>query len=98
MLLANHTVHVTTEANASPTMTAWTTMSAVKNIDQGERSRGRWLLPMTGRVDGAGGEAGAPSWACTAIAATTRIPRPRRPRQSVALPGILPRDALFVAM
>src|SRR6516165_11787152 len=98
MLLASHTVQVTTDAKASPTMTACTTMSAVKNIDQGERSRGRWLLPMTGRADGAGGEAGTPSWACTATAATTRRIRARRPRQSVALPGILPRDALIVAM
>ena len=41
MLLASHTVQVTTEAKASPTITACTTMSAEANIDQGERSRGR---------------------------------------------------------
>src|SRR5262245_10444833 len=38
--LANQTVHVSTEAKASPTMTALTTMSAAMNIPHGERSRG----------------------------------------------------------
>src|SRR5215813_359934 len=56
MLLASHTVHVTSEANTSPTMTAWTTMSAVKNMDHGERSRGRWLLPITGKTAGPVGD------------------------------------------
>src|SRR6516225_5339722 len=93
MLLASHTVQVTTEAKASPTMTACTTMSAVRNIDQGERSRGKWLLPMTGRADGEGGEAGTPSWACATTAAITR-----RTTVRVALPNTLPRDAPFVGM
>src|SRR5215467_10361960 len=52
MLLANHTVQVTIEANTNPTMTAWTTTSAVKNMDQGDRSRGRWLLVIAGNVAG----------------------------------------------
>ena len=58
--LASHTVHVTSEANARPTMTAWTRMSADMNIDQGERSRGRLALPTTGRLGGAAGVDG--SW------------------------------------
>ena len=46
MFLASHTVHVTTEANTRPTMTACTSMSADMNIDQGDRSRGSWTLPI----------------------------------------------------
>jgi hypothetical protein len=38
---ASHTVQVTTEAKARPTITALTTMSALRNIDHGDRSLGR---------------------------------------------------------
>ena len=41
MLLANHTVQVTTEAKARPIITDFTTMSASMNIFHGDRSRGR---------------------------------------------------------
>ena len=41
MVFASHTVHVTSEAKASPRMTACTSMSALTNIDQGDKSRGR---------------------------------------------------------
>src|SRR5439155_15531413 len=40
MVLASQTVHVTSEAKASPTMTACTTMSAFTNMFQGDRLRG----------------------------------------------------------
>src|SRR5262245_18502919 len=63
MLLASDRVHVTSEANTKPTMTAWTTMSAVKNIDHGDRSRGKWLLPTTGKVAGAAGDGSCASGA-----------------------------------
>ena len=38
--LANQIVHVTSEANASPIITAFTMMSACMNIPHGDRSRG----------------------------------------------------------
>src|SRR5688500_17815357 len=52
-LLASQIVQVTSEANTSPIMIAFTTMSAPMNIPQGERSRGSdpgpWLGTGTGR-------------------------------------------------
>ena len=48
MFLASQTVQVTTEANTRPIMTACTRMSADMNIDQGERSRGSWAMPIAG--------------------------------------------------
>ena len=44
MVLASHTVQVTSEAKASPTMTAFTTMSAFMNMPQGDRLRGSSAL------------------------------------------------------
>jgi hypothetical protein len=41
MILASHTVQVTTDANASPSITPSTRTSADANIDQGDKSRGR---------------------------------------------------------
>jgi len=35
--LASHTVHVTSEAKARPIITAFTTMSALRNIPHGDR-------------------------------------------------------------
>src|SRR5256886_13480251 len=67
MFLASHTVHVTTEANARPIMTACTSMSADMNIDQGDRSRGSWPMPMTESEGGAGCGAVAVG-ACEAVA------------------------------
>ena len=40
MVFASQTVQVTSEAKASPTMTACTTMSAFTNMFQGDRLRG----------------------------------------------------------
>ena len=40
MVLASHTVQVTSEAKASPIMTAFTTISALRNMPQGDRLRG----------------------------------------------------------
>src|SRR4029077_9202821 len=40
MVLASQTVQVTSEAKASPTITAFTTMSALRNMPHGERLRG----------------------------------------------------------
>src|SRR4051812_26692104 len=40
MVLASHTVHVTSEANTSPSSTAFTSTSALTNIPHGLRSRG----------------------------------------------------------
>ena len=45
--LANQIVQVSTEAKASPTITAFTTMSAAMNMPHGERSRGS-LRAMSG--------------------------------------------------
>ena len=55
MLLANHTVQVTTEAKTRPIITDFTTMSASMNIFHGDRSRGRLSAPTMG-VGEAGGE------------------------------------------
>ena len=49
-LLASHTVHVMTEAKASPISTACTTMLALRNMPQGLRSRGSVALPMSAGV------------------------------------------------
>ena len=40
MVLASQTVQVTSEAKASPTITAFTTMSALRNMPHGDRLRG----------------------------------------------------------
>ena len=40
MVLASQTVQVTSEAKASPTITAFTTRSALRNMPHGERLRG----------------------------------------------------------
>src|SRR5688572_28150375 len=52
-LLASQIVQVTSEANTNPIMIAFTTMSAPRNMPQGERSRGSepgpWLGTGTGR-------------------------------------------------
>ena len=54
IVLASQTVHVTTDANARPTITACTTMSADRNMPHGERSCGSMALAVT-----AASEAGA---------------------------------------
>src|SRR5262249_36301843 len=48
IVLASQTVQVTTDAKASPIITAFTMMSAVRNMPHGERSRGSAAAPMTG--------------------------------------------------
>ena len=53
--LANQIVQVRTEAKARPTITALTTMSAVMNMPQGDRSRGS--LSTTSGTGGVGGAA-----------------------------------------
>ena len=53
MFLASQTVHVTTEAKTSPTITVCTRMSADMNIDHGDRSRGSWRPPIAGAAGGA---------------------------------------------
>ncbi len=40
MVFASHTVQVTSEAKASPIITAFTTMSALRNMPHGDRLRG----------------------------------------------------------
>ncbi len=47
-LLAIQTVQVTSEANAKPIMTAFTMGAALRNIPQGERSRGNVATPTGG--------------------------------------------------
>jgi hypothetical protein len=42
IIFTSHTVQVTTDANASRSMTACTNASADTNMDHGERSRGRF--------------------------------------------------------
>ena len=44
-LLAIQTVHVTSDANAKPIITAFTMRSALRNIPQGERSCGNSAMP-----------------------------------------------------
>jgi hypothetical protein len=57
-LLATKTVHVTRDANASPMMTAFTTMSAFRNMPHGDRSCGKRALPIDGSlVGGCAGDA-----------------------------------------
>src|SRR5262249_56201 len=67
--LASQTVQVTSEAKASPMRTAFTTVSALMNIPQGVRSRGRSEVPTTG------GAAGPLPWAhpIAGYPATSRV-------------------------
>ena len=59
MVLASQIVHVTSEAKASPTMTACTTMSAFTNMFQGDRLRGSSATSVAARAaPGQGGHAG----------------------------------------
>jgi hypothetical protein len=55
IVFANHTVQVTTDANASPSITACTNTSADKNIDQADRSRGRFAVIRGGSSEVASG-------------------------------------------
>src|SRR5580704_3681547 len=48
MILAMKMVQVTSEAKASPIMTALTRMSAVRNIDQGDNSRSPAVTDLSG--------------------------------------------------
>ena len=79
MLLASHTVQVTTEAKAKPTITDCTMMSAEANIDHGERSRGSCRAPMSPGVGSAEGGTGcwdgawAPAWPLSASISATQI-------------------------
>src|SRR4029077_11326493 len=50
IILAMKMVHVTSEANASPIITAFTTMSADRNIDQGESSRSATVVDFKERL------------------------------------------------
>ena len=65
--MAIHTVQVTSEAKASPTITDFTTMSAAWNIPQGERSRGSSASAPSPAGDGASSGAipgvGSGAWA-----------------------------------
>src|SRR5262245_53387886 len=79
MVLASHTVQVTSEAKARPIMTAFTTMSAPRNMPQGDRLRGNSALSAAASA-APGNSAAAPPIApaiprifCRMIA-----PRPRR--------------------
>ena len=61
MVLASQTVQVTSEANTRPIITTFTTMSALRNMPHGDRSRGSSAL-MIGEPDDAtssGASAGA---------------------------------------
>ena len=81
MVLASQTVQVTSEANASPIMTTFTTMSAVRNIDHGDNSRGTCRLMgfaagLSVSVASAAGDAACvcgagAAWACAAGAAAS---------------------------
>src|SRR5262245_65975306 len=62
IVLTSQIVQVTTEAKASPTMTAFTTTSADINMPQGERSRGS----ATAQPTGVAGAAGYKNWAWAA--------------------------------
>ena len=46
--LASHTVHVTSDAKTRPTITTFTTMSALRNMPQGDKSRGSAAFATTG--------------------------------------------------
>ena len=83
MFLASHTVQVISEAKTRPTITDCTRMSAVMNIDHGERSRGRCALPMTGSVLG-GGDAGAAAGAPVPCAPHTPTRMGRADRMSAS--------------
>ena len=48
MVLASQTDQVTTDANARPIKTAFTTGSALTYMPHGERSRGKVAAPITG--------------------------------------------------
>ena len=71
-LLASHTVQVTSEAKIRPTITTFTTMSALRNMPQGDRSRGSAAIPST-----------AGTWLCAmacespAVSAKRSAPAPR---------------------
>ena len=58
MVLASQIVHVTSEAMASPTMIACTTMSAFTNMFQGDRLRGSSATSVA--ASAAPGEAATP--------------------------------------
>ena len=58
MLLATQTVQVTSEANARPIMTAFTMISACRNMPHGDRSCGSAATPTDGSLGG--GAAAAP--------------------------------------
>src|SRR5271155_1104281 len=55
-LLAIQTVQVTSEASAKPIMTAFTMGAALRNIPQGERSRGNVATPTGGASASGAGE------------------------------------------
>src|SRR5262245_15840463 len=73
--LASQTVHVTSEAKASPIITPFTMMSALRNMPHGDRSCGSSAAPTSGRLDAVGaaaagtaGAAGAAAEAAGAVA------------------------------
>ena len=53
IIFAMNTVQVTSEANASPTMTALTMTSAARNIDHGDSSRRPGAVDFRGRASAA---------------------------------------------
>ena len=58
MLFASQIVQVTTDAKARPIITAFTTMSAWRNIPQAEKSVGKSPAPVITGAIGAGGIGG----------------------------------------
>ena len=94
MVLASHTVQVTSDAKASPISTAFTTGSALMYMPHGLRSRGSVAVPMTGvsPASCASANAGTP---IHAIAATPRASAQRiQLLQNRISTGLIPRTPL----
>ena len=70
MVFASQTVHVTSDAMASPTMTPCTTMSALTNMFQGDRLRGSSAASVA--ANAVPGSTSAPIAAATAAVARLR--------------------------
>ncbi len=79
IVLASHTVQVTTEANTSPIRTPLTIGSALRNMPHGVRSRGSVAVPMTAASPGSCASADDEIPSRTHIAAGTEILRKKRP-------------------
>jgi hypothetical protein len=88
MLLATHTVQVTSEATARPIMTAFTMVSACRNMPQGERSCGNAAMATELSPACAKAEVGNAAHAQSAASARTRVPTDC-PERSSATPTLL---------